>query len=215
MIKGILFDLDGVIVETAELHYLAWKAMANSLGFDIDEEFNEQLKGVDRKESLNRILKYGNIELSEDEKMFLMVKKNNMYIEKLKDLTKDALLPGIEVLLYNLKEKGYKIALASASKNGPFILEKLEIDKYFDVIVDPSTVKGKPSPEIFQKAGELLGLNNKECIGVEDSIAGINAINSADMISIGIGDNDEIKRLAKYSLKDTSELTVGFIENIK
>lgn len=192
-VKVALFDLDGVLTETSEQHYQAWKALANELGIDIDYEFNESLKGISRMESLERILIHGGIEknFNDGEKILLANKKNNLYIKMIEKLTKDNLFDGVERILKVLKENNIKIALASASKNGPSILKLLEIDKYFDFIIDPSSVKnGKPAPDIFLRGAEVFGVTPKECIGFEDSQAGMEAIKSANMYGIGIGEKD-------------------------
>lgn len=188
--KGIIFDLDGVITDTAEYHYIAWKDLANKIGVEMDREFNETLKGISRGESLERILLKGNKEDSytKDQKDELAKSKNDYYLKLLEKLTpKDVMENIVETLKY-LKEKNIKIALASASKNAPLILDKLELKDYFEVIVDPSSVKqGKPAPDIFLEGARLIGLNPKDCIGVEDSEAGVVAINDSNMLSIGIG----------------------------
>lgn len=195
-VKVALFDLDGVLTETSEQHYQAWKALASELGITIDYEFNENLKGISRMESLERILEYGRKEtnFTEDEKITLANKKNNLYVTMIEKLNKSNLFDGVEELLQTLKLNNIKIGLASASKNGPKILELLEIDKYFDYIVDPSSVaNGKPAPDIFLKGAEMLGADPKECIGFEDSLAGIEAIKSAGMYAIGIGNHNTLK----------------------
>lgn len=188
MYKGILFDLDGVICDTAGLHYLAWKRLANELGGDIDEEFNETLKGVDRRESLMRILKHINVVLSEEQFAEMMTLKNDWYVESLDTLSAGDVLPGITQFLDELIANEIKIAIASASKNAPNILNKIGIMDYVDTIADPEHVKhNKPAPDIFLLAAEQLGLSPKECIGIEDSQAGIDALNSAGIDSLAIG----------------------------
>lgn len=187
--KGILFDLDGVICDTAGLHYLAWKRLANELGGDIDEEFNETLKGVDRTESLNRILKHIDVELTEEQFQASMTLKNDWYVDSLDTLSEADILPGIEAFIKSLVENNLKIAIASASKNAPNILNKIGVMKYVDTIADPASVKAnKPAPDIFLLAAEQLGLNKTECLGIEDSQAGIDALNSGDIESLAIGD---------------------------
>lgn len=213
MKKGIIFDLDGVIVDTAPFHYLAWKETAEKLGIEIDEEFNENLKGIDRYNSLQRILKHGDVEISEDEKEQFMKEKNDKYLELLNELNKEQILEGIDGFVKNLKAEGYKLAIASASKNAPLILKKIGLYEYFDEIVDPSSVRGKPFPDIFQKGAELLGLDISECVGIEDSSAGIDSINDAGIYSIGIGEQ-EILNKADIVLKSTGLLSVDFIKEL-
>ena len=213
MKKGVIFDLDGVIVDTAPFHYLAWKETADKLGIQIDEEFNESLKGIDRYNSLQKILDFGNVVLEEEEKERLMKEKNDRYLKLLDGLNKDSILPGIEVFISDLKKSGYKLALASASKNAPLILEKTGLLEYFDNIAEPGSVRVKPFPDIFQKGAELLGLDVTECVGIEDSYAGLQAINDAGIYSIGIGDA-EILSAADMNLKSTDYLTLELINNI-
>ena len=213
MKKGVIFDLDGVIVDTAPFHYLAWKETADKLGIQIDEEFNESLKGIDRYNSLQKILDFGNVVLEEDEKERLMTEKNNRYLELLESLSKESILPGIEIFISDLKNNGYKLALASASKNAPLILKKTGLYEYFDNIAEPGSVRAKPYPDIFLKGAELLGLNADECVGIEDSYAGIQAINDAGIYSVGIG-NAEILSAADMNLKSTDFLTLELINSI-
>ena len=214
MIKGVIFDLDGVITDTAEYHYLAWKALAQELGIEIDRTFNEQLKGVSRTDSLDRILAHGGQQekYTTVEKEALATKKNIHYVELIQQITPDDLLPGIPELLAELKANNIKIALASASKNGPVILKKLGIENDFDVIIDPSTLqKGKPDPEIFVRAAQELGLPLDEVVGVEDAEAGIEAINGGGIFSIGVGEPQSMKE-ANFIVANTSELTLSAIQ---
>lgn len=188
-IKAVLFDLDGVIADTAKFHFIAWKSIAKEEGIDIDEEFNEQLKGVDRVLSFDRILAHGNItSLTEDEKEYYRTKKNNLYKELLKDLTPQDVLPGILDLFNELIDNNIKIAIASISQNAPYILEKLNLLDKIDCIADPRTVKhSKPAPDIFLKAAELARVDVKNCVAIEDAQAGIEAINRAGIFSVGVG----------------------------
>lgn len=209
MIKAVLFDLDGVLTETSEQHYLAWKNLSEDLGIEIDMKFNEDLKGISRMESLERILIHGGKErnFTYDEKIKLASRKNNIYNSMIKEFNKSNLFEGVKELLDKLKERNIKIVLTSASKNGPNLLELLEIKDYFDCIVDPSSVpNGKPAPDIFLKGAELVGVNPNECIGIEDSVAGIQAIKDAGMYAIGIGDAENLKR---------ADIVFKEVENIK
>lgn len=188
-IRAFIFDLDGVIADTAVFHFQAWRELANRLGFDIDHTFNETLKGVGRMDSLNLVLAHGGIQMSEAQKQHEAQQKNDEYVELISHMTPADLLPGAREALLAVRAAGLKIALASASKNGPMILERLEITELFDCIVDPALLRnGKPDPEIFLKAAEQLNCAPHECIGVEDAISGITAIKRAGMFAVGIGD---------------------------
>lgn len=187
-IKGVLFDLDGVITDTAKLHFQAWKKLADSLNIDIDEEFNEKLKGVDRAGSLDLILAHGNVELAESLKLELMKQKNSHYVDLLQTLTFIDILPGISELLESLNKHNIRVSIASISRNAPIILEKLGLMEFVDAIADPATVAhSKPAPDIFLEAARLINVPLDECIGIEDSEAGIEAIKRAGIKSIGVG----------------------------
>lgn len=206
MLKAILFDLDGVITDTAKFHFLAWKELAEELEIEIDEEFNEGLKGVDRYNSLLKILKHGNKTIDDEKIEKLMEKKNSVYLKMISTLTKNDILPGIENYILELRNEDIKIAIASASKNAPYILEKLGIIDLIDFIADPQKVKNsKPYPDIFLEAAKGVNVNIEECIGVEDSQAGIQSIKAAGCKSIGIG-KDLIG--SDLKLNDTKELSV-------
>ncbi|MEG0289168.1 MAG: beta-phosphoglucomutase [Carnobacterium sp.] len=210
MIKGFVFDLDGVLTDTAEYHYLAWQELGGKMGIAFDRVFNEQLKGISRMDSLERILKYGNKSraYTEDEKIALANEKNEDYKKLITNISPADLLPGISELLKELKAADIQLALASASKNGPIILKRLGIENLFDTIVDPASLThGKPDPEIFIKGAEQLGLRPDECVGVEDAEAGIEAINAAGMFSVGVGSKESMKA-ADLFVTDTSELNV-------
>lgn len=208
MIKGFVFDLDGVLTDTAEYHYLAWKELAEGIGIHIDRKFNENLKGIGRMDSLERILAYGNKEkeFTEEEKNVLAAKKNDHYRSLIQSITEKDLLPGIPRFLKELKGAGMSLALASASKNGPIIIEKLGIADEFDTIVDPAGLKkGKPDPEIFLTGAEQLGLAPQECVGIEDAESGVEAIKGAGMFAVGIGDHDILSK-ADVVYASTKEL---------
>lgn len=186
---AFLFDLDGVIVDTAIYHYKAWKRLANELGFDIDEEFNEKLKGISRIDSLMLILQHGNLKLSETEIQAFATKKNEWYLEYISQMTSEDILPGVRAFFDDFKKYGIKCALGSASKNAPIILEKIGLLAYFDAIVDGNSVsKSKPDPEVFLLGAKLLGVENQQCVVFEDAIAGVAAAKSANMKAVGIGD---------------------------
>ncbi len=210
MKKAVLFDLDGVICDTAHYHYLAWKKLANHLGGDIDEEFNETLKGVDRAESLKRILNKINVELTEVEFEKYMTLKNDWYVEMLETINEDEVLPGILDFIIQLKENSIKVAIASASKNAPIILEKIDLMKYVDTIANPNDVKeNKPAPDIFLLAAKQSGVAISDCIGIEDSQAGIDALNAAAIDSIAIG---AILNGATITLDETSQLKLDLLK---
>lgn len=210
MIKAVLFDLDGVICDTAKYHYLAWKKLANELGGDIDEEFNETLKGVDRAESLNRILKHIDVSLSGQEFNKYMEIKNTWYLELLQEIDEQEILPGVAEFIDNLKKNDIKVAIASASKNAPVILEKIGLIDQVDSIANPDDVKlNKPAPDIFLLAAKQSNCDIDQCIGIEDSQAGIDALNAANIDSIAIGPG---LKDATISLSDTSKLTMELLK---
>ncbi len=212
--KVFIFDLDGVIVDTAKYHYIAWRNLANSLGFDFTEEQNEHLKGVSRVKSLEILLELGNVKLSEDKKQALLDKKNIEYLKYVNKMTADEILPGVIEILDFLDKKGVKYALGSASKNAPLILEKVGLLDRFSALVDGNQVlKAKPDPEVFLIGARILNVDPKKCIVVEDAIAGIQAANSAKMLSIGIGDKGVLGE-ADYVFKDFTEMSKGFIEQL-
>ena len=195
MKKGFIFDLDGVITDTAKYHYIAWKELAAEIGIEIDLKFNEQLKGISRMDSLERILTLGNKNdaYTEVEKEALATKKNTHYVQLLQSLTPDDLLPGVKTFLDEAKAKNIPCAIASASKNAPFILDKLGVMQDFDTIVDPATLKkGKPDPEIFIQAALALGIEPAEAVGFEDVQAGIDGIKAAGMYAVGVYSGEEL-----------------------
>lgn len=187
--KGFIFDLDGVIVDTAGYHFLAWKELAEKLGVDFTEQDNERLKGVSRARSLEILLELGHIEATDEEKDKWMQQKNADYLEYVSRMDEREVLPGVIPALRFLKEHGGRIALGSASKNARLILEKTGIMPLFDAIVDGNDVsKAKPDPEVFVLAAKQLGVDVAECVVFEDSVAGIQAANTAGMVSIGVGE---------------------------
>ncbi|GAX89506.1 beta-phosphoglucomutase [Effusibacillus lacus] len=214
-LEAVIFDLDGVITDTAEYHYQAWKQLADEIGVPFDREFNEQLKGIGRLESLELILSRGELQLTEAEKIALADRKNENYKQLIESISPDDLLPGILTLLKQLRENGVKIGLASASKNAPAVLEKLGITQYFDAIADASKIKkGKPDPEIFLTAADLLGVPYRNCIGIEDAEAGIAAIKEAQMTAVGVGNRETLKH-ADWIVDTTVELTFERLVEIK
>jgi beta-phosphoglucomutase len=186
--RAAIFDLDGVIVDTAKYHYLAWKRLANQLGFDFTEADNERLKGVSRRQSLEILLKIGGLQVDDAQKEQLMVQKNDWYIEYIRQMDASEMLPGVAEYLEFLRSKRVKIALGSASKNAPLILERLSIASLFDAVIDGNSVKrSKPDPEVFLLASDELEVPPESCIVFEDAEAGIEAARRAGMGTIGVG----------------------------
>ena len=191
--RAALFDLDGVLVDTAKYHFLAWNQIAKSLGIVFTEKDNEALKGVSRMESLDILLSIGGLNLNDEDKKELADRKNQIYVEYILKLTQKDILPGVLDLLENLEAKGVKTAIGSASKNTPMIIEKLEIKKYFQAISDGNNVsKAKPDPEVFIKAANMLGVDAEECVVFEDTKAGIQAAKSAGMYAVGVGKEEDL-----------------------
>ncbi len=204
-IIGALFDLDGVLVDTAKYHFQAWQRLALTLGIDFTERDNEALKGVSRMRSLDILLGPGGVRCSESEKYKLAEMKNGWYVESLRAIDSGALLPGAVEYLDFLRIKGFGIALGSASKNARFILKRLGIEDKFDGIIDGNCVeKVKPDPEVFVKGAELLSLRNSECMVFEDSLAGIQAAKNCGMYAIAVGSPDVLSGADRYitSLRD-------------
>jgi len=209
MNKGFIFDLDGVIVDTAKYHYIAWKKLADEMAIDFTEEHNEQLKGVSRLRSLDILLGIGGVKKSESEKQLLAKRKNDWYLTLIEQLTSKDILPGAERFIKEASQKSIKIALGSASKNALFILNKLGIDSLFDARIDGTHVsKAKPDPEVFLKAAESLGLPNENCLVFEDAQAGIEAAQNANMKCIGIGNNQVLKG-AQLVVSGLDQITVS------
>ncbi len=208
-IKGCIFDLDGVIVDTAKYHGLAWTRLADSLGVPFNEHDNEQLKGVGRIESLEYILNKGNISLSEEEKVRLASQKNEWYLEFVRTMQPDEVLPGAVAFLTELKQKGIKIALGSASKNARLVLELTNTLPLFDAIVDGTrTTQSKPHPQVFLMGAEDLGLKPSECVVFEDAISGIDAALAGGFTAIGIGSPNVLTKAHKV-FAGLSEVTVA------
>jgi beta-phosphoglucomutase len=212
MTKAFIFDLDGVIVDTAKYHYLAWQKIASNLGIEFTPEHNELLKGVSRVRSLDIILELGKIKASQEDKNKWLIQKNEDYLSYLVDMNESEILPGVFPVLKFLKEKGQPIALGSASKNARPILEKTGILTYFDAIVDGNDVtNAKPDPEVFLIAAQLLNTKPENAIVFEDSVAGVQAANIGNMISIGIGSAETLNEAA-YIFKDFTYIDISFLE---
>ena len=194
-VEGIIFDMDGVLTETSKAHFEAWRWLASDLGFDVPEHLEDEVRGISRLDSLEKVLKYANqpTQYTSEEKTVLADRKNAKYLELIKAYSPENLSYGAVELLEMLKQKGIKIGLASASNNAPFLLKAMGIEHYFDAVVDPRSVaKGKPAPDIFLKASELLNLPPDTCIGIEDAYAGIESIHAAGMNAIGIGAKEHL-----------------------
>jgi beta-phosphoglucomutase len=206
MIKGIIFDLDGVLVFTDQFHFAAWKQLASELGYTIDEEMNSRLRGVSRMDSLNIVLeKYEGI-LSNEQKVVLADRKNKIYLNYLENMVPSDVSNAVRKTLADLHERGYKIALGSSSRKAKIILKKVALEEAFDAISDGTNIsKSKPDPEVFLKAAEYLDLQPEECIVVEDAYAGIDAAKAGNMQAVGIGEAYSYAK-ADYHIKKIEEL---------
>lgn len=212
--KAFIFDLDGVIVDTAKYHYLAWQKIAAELNIEFTHEHNELLKGVSRVRSLDIILELGKVTASQEDKDRWLVQKNEDYLSYLVDMDASEILPGVFPILKFLKENNQPIALGSASKNARPILEKTGLLSYFDAIVDGNDVtNAKPDPEVFLMAAKLLNTTPENSIVFEDSVAGVQAANIGNMTSIGIGEATTLYE-AKYIFKDFTAIDTQFIKEL-
>ncbi|GAB3886409.1 beta-phosphoglucomutase [Spirosoma agri] len=190
-IKAFLFDLDGVIVDTAIYHYQAWRRLANELGFDISEEFNERLKGVSRMDSLDIILAHGGMTLPDEKKEELAAQKNQWYLDLVSRMTSDDILPGVATFFSQVHKANLLTALGSVSKNAPMILERIGMSDAFDAIIDGTKIsKGKPDPEVFTKGAAELEVDPDECVVFEDAVAGVEAGKRGGMFVVGLGSPD-------------------------
>jgi beta-phosphoglucomutase len=214
-LHAVIFDLDGVITDTAEFHYLAWKELGEEVGVPFTREFNEELKGVSRMDSLEKILALGHKQndFTDEEKFDLATRKNDHYVRLIEGITPSDILPGIKELISSIKEKGYKLGLASVSKNAFSVMNKLGLTDQFDVIVDAAKIKnGKPDPEIFLTAADLLGVEPEECLGIEDAAAGVESIKGAGMFAVGVGSRET---LSKADLVYESTAAISFDEIVE
>ncbi|WP_313579891.1 beta-phosphoglucomutase [Chishuiella sp.] len=209
--KAFIFDLDGVIVDTAKYHFLAWQNVAKSLGINFTHEDNEQLKGVSRVRSLELILALGNVQITDEQKQEYLLKKNEEYLTYIDKMDESEILPGVMDVLNFLKENKQPIILGSASKNARPILEKVNILHYFDDIVDGNDVSNaKPDPEVFLVGAKKVNQTAANSIVFEDSVAGIQAANSAGMTSVGIGEKSVLNE-ADYNFNDFTEISKDFL----
>ncbi len=213
-IKGLLFDLDGVICDTAKYHYQGWKKLANHLGFDLTLEQNEALKGLSRRESVDQLLKIGGITLSEAEIIENMELKNSWYIEFLNDMTANDALPGAIDFVSKAKQKGCKTALGSSSKNAKKIIDLLGIKHLFDTLIDGTDItNSKPHPEVFLMGAENLGLSPEECVVFEDATSGVEAALNGNFKCVGIG-KKEVLNKAHYVVGGLNQITLEKLQEI-
>lgn len=211
---AFIFDLDGVIVDTAKYHYLAWKKLANELGFQFTVEQNELFKGVSREKSLEILLEIGGITASPQQFERWMEEKNSDYLAYIDRMDESEILPSVPWVLEYLKNKQVPIALGSASKNALPILGKVKLRDYFDVVIDGNQVtKAKPDPEVFLTAAEKMGVAAPNCVVFEDALAGIEAANIAQMTSIGIGDA-KVLNAADFVFGSFKEITSDFLDKL-
>ncbi len=207
-IKACIFDLDGVIVDTAIYHYKAWRRLANSLGFDFTEEQNEELKGISRVESLKIILNWGSLRKTDAEMEVLATQKNDWYVAMIKEMTPAEILPGAKEFLDAVQANHYRIALGSASKNSSTILNQIGLSNYFEVLIDGNKVtKSKPDPAVFLAAAQELNMKPEECVVFEDAVAGVKAAKAGHMKAVGIG-NAEVLKGADLVINGLNEMTI-------
>ncbi len=214
MIKACIFDLDGVIVDTAHYHFLAWKRLADELGFELTEADNERLKGVSRMQSLDIVLELGGITVSEHNKLLLANKKNTWFVDYVERMAPEEIFPGVKNLILELRSAGIKVALASSSKNAKTVIQLLHIQDEFDAIVDGTMVaNSKPHPEIFLLTALKLDVKPEECIVFEDAEAGVEAALAAGMKCVGVGSPQQLKAAHKVIAK-TGEFKVREITDL-
>jgi beta-phosphoglucomutase len=215
VIKACIFDLDGVIVDTAHYHFLAWKRLAKELGIELTEQINERLKGVSRMDSLDIILQLGGISLSTHEKELLANKKNSWFVDYLERMAPEEIFPGVKQLIHELRAMGIKVALASSSKNAVTVIQLLHIQHAFDVVVDGTMIThSKPHPEIFELAAKKLGVDPKHCLVFEDAEAGVEAALAAGMRCVGVGSVAHLGKANKVIIK-TGEFKISALQELE
>lgn len=209
-IKACIFDMDGVLVSTEIYHFKAWKRLAETLGFSIDEKFNENLKGVSRTVCLDLILQHGGIKKTQAEKDMLAAQKNTWFLEYVKnEITPANVYPGVIDFLTELKSQGYRTAIGSASKNAPLLIKKLGIKQYFDAIVDGNMItKAKPNPEVFLKGAELIGVAPQYCVVFEDAKSGVEAAKNGGMYCIGVGSPQNLSQ-ADFCISNFTQMNIA------
>lgn len=211
-VKGCIFDLDGVIVDTAKFHFLAWKRLADQLEIHFTLEDNERLKGVSRMESLEIILEIGNISLPAETKNEYAELKNKWYVEYISRMSDEDILPGCLQFIIELKKAGIRVAIGSASKNTPLILSRIGLSDLFDAVADGNNVSSaKPNPEVFLKAADMIGIEPGKCIVFEDAIAGVQAALNAGMMCVGVG-SAEVLTKAHIVISDLSKMNLEMLE---
>lgn len=209
-LAGVIFDLDGVITDTAEFHFIAWQQLAEQLGIHFSRTDNEALKGVDRLGSLRLILQKGRQHLNAEQELYWCNWKNERYLQLLESMTPADVFAGVPALLADLKALGIRLGLASASRNAALVLQKLQLSHAFDVIADPALVPGKPAPDLFLSACQAMALPPEQCVGVEDAPAGISAVKAAKMLAIGIGQPSQLLH-ADVVIPQTGLITAQFL----
>ncbi len=213
MIKAVIFDLDGVIVDTARYHFLAWKRLADELGIKFTEADNERLKGVSRIRSMEILMELGGITLSQHEKEQLANKKNAWFVDYVERMLPEEIFPGVAALITTFKQHGMRIALASSSKNAKTVIQLLRIEHLFEVVVDGTmVVHSKPDPEIFLLAATKLGVEPKECLVFEDAEAGVEAALAAGMHCVGIGTPEQLFKAMRV-IRTTGEFTMSMLDD--
>jgi len=211
-IEGLLFDMDGVICDSAKYHYLGWRKLANNLGFDFSNAQNEELKGLSRRSSINALLKIGNLSFSEEKIEEFMALKNQWYLELIQNMNEEDLLPGALEFIRDAKNKGYKVALGSSSKNAAAILKYLNIEDLFDAIVDGTHLThSKPHPEVFLLGAQKLNINPENSIVFEDATSGVEAALNGNFKCVGIGNSQTLKQ-AHLVVKNLGEITINQLE---
>ena len=211
-IKACIFDLDGVIVDTAKYHYLAWKRLADDLGIHFTEKDNERLKGVSRMASLEIILEIGNVVLDEAKKEELTSLKNKWYVDYINRMTPEEILPGSLKFIRELKKANISVAIGSASKNTPLILERVNLKSLFDAVADGNNVhKAKPDPEVFLTAAGMLGVKPENCVVFEDAEAGVEAALNAGMKCVGIGSSETLSK-AHLIVKGLNQMNINKLQ---
>ena len=213
-LRGCIFDLDGVIVDTAKYHFIAWKRLAKELGFDFTINDNEALKGVSRMASLGILLNKGGIRVSEKEKERLAARKNDWYVELISGMKPDEVLPGSLELLTALRKEGILTAIGSASKNAGTILDRTGLRDKFDVIIDGNRIsRAKPDPEVFLKGAEEMGLPPSSCVVFEDALAGIEAAIAGGMKCVGVGSPETLGK-ADLVIPDLRKISIKQLKNL-
>ena len=212
MHKGLLFDLDGVLVDTAKYHFLAWKQLADEFGIPFTAQDNERFKGVSRAHCMEILLDLGGQTMPEEKQIFYQDKKNQTYVAYIQNMGQEEVLPGVTEFLRDAKNRGYAIALGSASKNSGLILDRLHLTQYFDAIVDGTKVsRAKPDPEVFLQGAVELGLPPQECVVFEDAVAGVQAAHAGGMQAVGIGSRQVLPE-ADFNLPGFQNITIVNIE---